>query len=265
MYWIVGDIHGMAKPLEGLIKEVERRDPGARFCFTGDYINRGGESKDVIDLLLSLKGSRYIRGNHDDIFDLILNGNCYCETPATHDRMEAFRWFMQHGLCKTFMSYGVEEVDVVWTMRTGDMSQLADLAAAIPETHRWFFRELEPCVEEADFFVAHGRWNPNYSLNDPPMKIKLRGNVNIREDLLWGRFALEEIVGLKRWERWGYFGHTPVSNYPSLRVDDTLVPIVGEGMTLLDTAVALTGRGRLTAWRHDTGDFVQVDREGRSV
>jgi serine/threonine protein phosphatase 1 len=265
MHWIVGDIHGMAKPLEGLINEVVRRDPQATFCFTGDYINRGGESRQVIDILLSLKSARFIRGNHDDIFDLILNGKCYCQSPATHDIMEAFLWFMQHGLGKTFISYGVAERDIVWTMRNREPAMLAELVGAVPEEHRRFFRELEPCIEEDDFFVAHGRWNPMYSLDDPPMTIKLMGDLGAREDLLWGRFSLNEIVGIKRWERWGYFGHTPVTSYSSLMVDKTLRPIIGEKMTLLDTAVALLPQGRLTAWQHETGDCVQVNREGKSV
>ena len=62
----------MLKPLEGLLKGIERADPDARLFFVGDYVNRGLESKGVIDLVLTLKNARFIRGNHDDIFDQVL-------------------------------------------------------------------------------------------------------------------------------------------------------------------------------------------------
>ena len=58
MRWVIGDIHGMVKPLEALIRAVEQHDKERQLMFVGDYVNRGPHSKEVIDLLLSLKEAR---------------------------------------------------------------------------------------------------------------------------------------------------------------------------------------------------------------
>src|SRR5258708_3071469 len=87
MRWIIGDGHGMLAPLARLLEEVGRVDPAARYYFVGDYINRGPDSKGVIDLLLSLgSGPKFVRGNHDDIFDQVLNSTAYADNGSNGDR-----------------------------------------------------------------------------------------------------------------------------------------------------------------------------------
>ncbi len=80
MRWIIGDIHGMLRPLQGLLREVARRDPWAHLLFVGDYVNRGPDARGVIEQLVTLRNAHYLRGNHDDVFDLILHGTCYAPT-----------------------------------------------------------------------------------------------------------------------------------------------------------------------------------------
>src|ERR1700712_5229298 len=108
MRWIVGDIHGMLHPLATLVAQVQRVDSAARFIFVGDYVNRGPDSKGVIDLLLTLDNAAFIRGNHDDIFDLVINGQCYADNATRGDRVAAFHWFMKYGLDNTLLSYGCD-------------------------------------------------------------------------------------------------------------------------------------------------------------
>jgi serine/threonine protein phosphatase 1 len=108
MRWIIGDVHGMRAPLERLLEEVARVDAQAQFYFVGDYVNRGPDAKGVLDLLLSLTNAKFVRGNHDDIFDQVLSSASYASNAANGDRMVAFQWFIEHGLDNTFMSYGVD-------------------------------------------------------------------------------------------------------------------------------------------------------------
>src|SRR3954470_6428230 len=108
MRWIIGDVHGMLKPLARLLDEVNRVDAAARFYFVGDYVNRGPDSRGVIDLLLSLTNAKFARGNHDDIFDHVCNAAHYAPNAANADRFVSFQWFMEHGLDATFTSYGVD-------------------------------------------------------------------------------------------------------------------------------------------------------------
>ena len=49
MRWVIGDIHGMLRPTEALIGCILGRDASARFIFVGDYINRGPDSRGVLD------------------------------------------------------------------------------------------------------------------------------------------------------------------------------------------------------------------------
>ena len=78
MRWVIGDIHGMFAALETLIDALTKLDPQARFYFVGDYVNRGPESKRVIEYLITLKNAKFCRGNHDDVFDLIVTDHWLC-------------------------------------------------------------------------------------------------------------------------------------------------------------------------------------------
>src|SRR2546425_7853764 len=108
MRWIIGDIHGMLRPLEALLDLIRISDQSPRLLFVGDYVNRGPDSKRVIDLLITLQKSRFIRGNHDDIFDQVLHDRCYAPNASENNRIAAFQWFMQHGLDETLLSYGID-------------------------------------------------------------------------------------------------------------------------------------------------------------
>src|SRR5690242_5698589 len=101
MRWLIGDIHGMLKPLEALLRGIEHDDPQATVYFAGDFVNRGPESKGVIDLVLSMSNAKCIRGNHDDVLDQVLHGHSYAENSSRGDRFAAFQWFLDHGLLET--------------------------------------------------------------------------------------------------------------------------------------------------------------------
>ena len=265
MRWIIGDIHGMLVPLAALLDEVRRLDSAPRFIFTGDYINRGSQSKQVIDLLLTLGNAKFLRGNHDDVFDEIVNGICFCQNCTDDNRHLAYRWFMQHGLPATWRSYGVAEEDMVWAMREITPRALSIVTDAVPDAHRGFFRRLVGVVEEEDFFVVHGHWIPGEVTDEPTISTRAMLDIKRRQDMLWGRFEKEEIDADKNWRRPGYFGHTPVDQYPVFMNGKELTPIVGVAMVLLDTAAAMRAHGRLTAWCHEERAFVQADRQGKIV
>src|SRR3954463_7462079 len=112
MRWIIGDIHGMHRMLVGLLDAIRARDKDASLYFVGDYVNRGPESKQVVDLLLTLKDAKFARGNHDEIFDLVLNGTCYEPHPGLNAPLHAFLTFLQFGLDATLASYGIDSAAV---------------------------------------------------------------------------------------------------------------------------------------------------------
>ena len=262
MRWIIGDIHGMLRALEKLLAAVERKDPLRQFLFLGDFVNRGPDSKGVLDLLLSLKDARFVRGNHDDVFDHVLHNLSYCGEPGEDYREACFKWFMQHGLDKTFVSYGASESELKNILRRSTPRALDDLAAQVPAAHRQFIRNLPPVIESADLFVAHAKWDIHTATEKPSIADRLAASERLRYPLLWGRYRLDEIEADKPWSKTGYFGHTPVDSYIE---SADLLPVPGPRIVLLDTAAALVAHGRLTAYCHETGSFVQVDQAGKIV
>ncbi|HSI33313.1 MAG TPA: metallophosphoesterase, partial [Tepidisphaeraceae bacterium] len=251
MRWIIGDVHGMLRPLETLLAEVRRVDSKARFYFVGDYVNRGPSSREVIDLLIALgrdDGAKFVRGNHDDIVDEILHGKSYATNASDSDRLVAFQWFMQHGLDDTFMSYGIDLAVLEQCRDRPTSERLEKIIAPVPEAHRKFFRELPPVIEEEDFFVVHAWWDPDEPDHPPALGARVAPNAGARHKLIWGRYGEHELGRVKAWKRTGYFGHTPVFAYAASQTGGELamIPIAGERMVLLDTGAALNTQGRLT-------------------
>ena len=260
----------MAQPLVALVQHVTRNDPAAQWIFVGDYINRGPDSRGVIDFLLKLPNARFCRGNHDDVFDVILNGQSYVDQLTNNNRAAAFKWFMDHGLRDTLASYGATDAAMRAVLENPTPAGVDSLTTGVPKTHRQFIRNLLPVVEEPDLFVVHARWDPATPDEDPSPKTYLDVDRDLRKVATWGRFTPAEVDQPKTWRRKGFFGHTPVDFYGarggfSAQGGGKLVPVIGEKMVLLDTAVALSPVGRLTAYCPDTSTYVQIDRKAQLV
>lgn len=112
----IGDVHGHSLALEALINEI---NPTANdeIVMLGDYVNRGPDSKGVIERLLKLQNQcrlASILGNHDEML-----------LDARKDRY-AYDRFVMSGGKETVASYGDRKLDT------------------IPDSH-WQF--LESCVD----------------------------------------------------------------------------------------------------------------------
>lgn len=263
MRWLIGDIHGMLKPLETLLQEIARRDDEARLYFLGDYVNRGKDSRGVISLLLSLDNALFIRGNHDDVLDEILHGKAYAENSSRGDRFVAFQWFLEHGLLETLQSYGLksEQIGRVLQQRTRDALEV--VIDAIPVEHRMFLRSLPVFIEDEDLFVVHGKWPLHETATPRQLLGQSMPIPSLRHEILWGRFVDADLHRRKSWPKVGFFGHTPVPTYKGH--ENSYLPIISAKMILLDTAAALGPSGRLTALCAETSEIVQADPTGRLI
>src|SRR5687768_17164278 len=207
MRWVVGDIHGMLRPLSALVAHLTAKDPAAQFLFVGDYVNRGPDSRAVLDLLISLQSegrAQFVRGNHDDMFDMVLNGQSYAYHPDARTPLAAFLWFTHYGLMNTLTSYGIDELDVEWVRKRPTPDAVRKLLSPVPESHRRFIHDLPAVIEADDLFVVHAMWDPDEP-DHTPMADRLAADVRMRYAALWGRFTYE-ITRKKRWKRTGYFG-----------------------------------------------------------
>jgi serine/threonine protein phosphatase 1 len=70
----IGDVHGCLDKLERLLKACEAHAGGgpARFVFLGDYIDRGPDSRGVVELLMRRQAAQpgtvvCLRGNHEQM------------------------------------------------------------------------------------------------------------------------------------------------------------------------------------------------------
>ncbi len=64
--WAIGDVHGQAGLLQKLLDALPR-EPGDTTVFLGDYIDRGPDSKEVIEIALAQENSVLLWGNHEDM------------------------------------------------------------------------------------------------------------------------------------------------------------------------------------------------------
>lgn len=62
--YIIGDVHGCYKTLLALLEQIPTDSP---ICFVGDLIDRGPNSKQIIELVRS-KGYYCVKGNHEAMF-----------------------------------------------------------------------------------------------------------------------------------------------------------------------------------------------------
>ena len=64
-YWFIGDIHGEIDLLNGLLKAISRHDP-QQIIFVGDYIDRGPQSRAVVERIMGLEyPAACLMGNHE--------------------------------------------------------------------------------------------------------------------------------------------------------------------------------------------------------
>ncbi|MDD2541181.1 MAG: metallophosphoesterase family protein [Desulfuromonadaceae bacterium] len=76
--YAIGDIHGGSKTLQALLGRLNLR-PGDRLHLLGDYIDRGPDSRGVLDTIMRLMAVGYdvrpVRGNHEDMLLQSLSGS----------------------------------------------------------------------------------------------------------------------------------------------------------------------------------------------
>ena len=264
----------MLRPLEALVAAAHKTDAEAEFFFAGDYCDRGPDTRGVVDFLLALDRAVCVRGNHDDVLDLCLSGQNFVTGPALAGGVDreavddVKEIFLREGMMETLASYGADPRELGRCV--GDwprvLAWIDDGLAAVPETHRRFFRNLPAVAETDDFFVCHATWPPDQLDAQGRMNSVAAGDPHLRHDVLWGRYVANQLRSKKTWRRPGYVGHTPVLSYAAhadlVREPDLPgVPIHAEKLTLLDTAAFAVG-GLLTAYCHDDARTLQADRDG---
>lgn len=186
-----GDIHGCVDLLRNALAVIDEdlgRNPVDRAIevFLGDYIDRGPQSSQTLDLLIERSRTREtvcLKGNHEAYFLDVLR-----------DPSKVADWRQIGGL-RTLMSYGINPpLNPTAAERTDLIGTLREL---MPSSHLQFLRGLKPSFTCGDFYFVHAGVRPGIPLREQQ-----------ETDLLWIRDEF-----LKSEANFGKFvvhGHTPV-------------------------------------------------------
>ena len=181
--YAIGDVHGQLPLLEELHGAIRRDLPGitaARVVaiYLGDYIDRGRDSRAVIDLLAaktSVLGDQvetiHLAGNHEDMMLTALDA---AQAGTGHGAGMTMSW-LQNGGVETLASYGVS-VDTTAPFTELAQSVRTGMDAAMPPHHRTFLDRLKPHHREGGYLFVHAGIRPGIPLEQQS-----------REDLLWIR------------------------------------------------------------------------------
>jgi len=143
----ISDIHGCLHSLEKLIHEVNPA-PNDQLIFLGDYVNRGPNSRGVIEFLINLSQRHrctFLRGNHE-IMTLI----------ARHDEPIASSWRLAGGR-DTLRSYNALRESNWWQH--------------IPDEHWTFLEKTERLLVTPHHIFVHASIDPDHDLDQQPDEI----------------------------------------------------------------------------------------------
>lgn len=171
--YAIGDIHGQLDLLRAAHDRVEadRTRNGtdtARLIHIGDLVDRGPDSRGVIDYMIALHASDprviTLRGNHDQYFI------DYLTQPLSQLRSNGgHQWTDQViGGRATLASYGVRN----WLTKTAHRAA----RAKIPESHLDFMQSLPLLHSEGECLFVHAGIRPGIPLQDQTTR-----------DLMWIR------------------------------------------------------------------------------
>ncbi|MHC2708565.1 serine/threonine protein phosphatase 1 [Bradyrhizobium diazoefficiens] len=174
--YAIGDVHGCLDQLQRLVELCER-DAGegrSKLIFLGDYIDRGPDSRGVIEFLIDLQKWSpdqiiCLRGNHEELLLAAIEGE------------DAELSWRQNGAQSTLQSYKVGT--------PGD----------IPINHLEWLRSLPLFHDDGVRFFVHAGVHPDRPLNQQ----RPRDLLWIREPFLSSKLDLGRLI---------VHGHTPISN-----------------------------------------------------
>lgn len=129
----IGDIHGCSNTFRKLLLEKIKIDKSDAIYCVGDYIDRGRDSKGVIDFILNLRAEGYqihtLRGNHEQML-----------LDSITQESELNIW-LKNGGTETLRSFNIRSLD------------------ELPENYLSFFQETKYYYKIKDYIIVHAGLN----------------------------------------------------------------------------------------------------------
>lgn len=185
-HWIIPDIHGYLETTRALVEYQIRPGADDTLYFLGDYIDRGPDSKGVLDYLMSLNArgirSRFLIGNHEEFF---------VETWKADFEVKSFMGFRgRNPKVADWYRYGGKE-----TVKSFGVKKICD----IDRKYIDWIEQLEYYIVLDGFVLVHAGLNflPDDVFSD-------------RRAMLWAKEF--DCIPAKIGGRKVIHGHTPVSH-----------------------------------------------------
>ena len=171
--YIIADIHGCFKTFKKLVTKGIKLKKSDTLYLLGDYIDRGPDSRAVIDFILELRKSKYkvhtLRGNHEQFL---------------------------------LDSLKDEEVNEFWVNYCGGNAALSSFkirsVSELSKEHLDFFNQTQYYLETDYFFLVHA--GLNFSIANP-LEDK-EAMLSTRKHIINRKFLQNRVL---------IHGHTPIS------------------------------------------------------
>lgn len=177
--YAIGDVHGCADRLDALhaaiVADAATRSAKRRvLVWLGDYVDRGPDSRGVIERLLAPPPgfeTVALKGNHEQfLLDFLADPSI-----GPH-------WMMNGG-AETLASYGIPIMDGCYFRADRWDALSRALREALPPAHRRLLDRLRPSHREGDYLFVHAGIRPGTTLDEQEL-----------DDLIWirGEFLFSE-------------------------------------------------------------------------
>lgn len=185
---VISDIHGELELFEQLLANVQYNPLHDQLILLGDYVDRGPDSRKVLDKVIQLKaqGAIVLKGNHEDMMIKAL---------TTDDERAWKHWAHRNGGNNTLQSYGFSESEFI-------VPEDKDFVKPVLHSekltgHLAFVQSLEPIIEYDDTIFVHAGVHPTTPIADTDPYV-----------LMWIR---EEFYANYSEDKTVIFGHTPTT------------------------------------------------------
>ncbi|MEF3353855.1 metallophosphoesterase family protein [Paenibacillus sp. GYB006] len=151
---MISDIHGCIDQLNQMLHLIQFNSIDDQLIFLGDYVDRGPNSKAVVDKvieLVNMHNAIALRGNHDQrLVDLINNDSALIRSN-----------FIEHGGIQTLQSYC--DINIINNEISNEiLNQAKDTINTFFGHHLDFLSELPLFHEDDDHIYVHAGLNPNF-------------------------------------------------------------------------------------------------------
>lgn len=143
--WVIPDVHGCLLTLRYVVENMIRFQKDDKLYILGDIIDRGPESKGVIDYIMGLEAAGYmvttIRGNHEDYL---------LKVYEDESRKSLFPKFGKGRMLKEWYKFGGEA-----TMKSFGLSNISEM----PEVYINWLNSLPLYAIWDKFLIVHAGFN----------------------------------------------------------------------------------------------------------